>query len=89
MTRALHEEGQPRENQAYTRLFVLVEDFNTIVQHRLCMPRIEVKTVKKVGFIGLGVMGLPVSKNLLNAGFPLVVWNQTGSKMQEIIARAC
>ncbi len=33
-----------------------------------------------VGFIGLGTMGTPMALNLLQAGFPLVVWNRTTSK---------
>jgi len=41
---------------------------------------------KKVGFIGLGMMGNPMSKNLLRAGFDLTVWNRTASKMKEIVA---
>ena len=40
---------------------------------------------KKVGFIGLGMMGSPMSKNLLKAGFELTVWNRTASKMHEIV----
>ncbi len=33
-----------------------------------------------VGFIGLGIMGRPMARNLLKAGFPLVAWNRTRSK---------
>jgi 3-hydroxyisobutyrate dehydrogenase-like beta-hydroxyacid dehydrogenase len=40
---------------------------------------------KQVGFIGLGMMGNPMSKNLLKAGFGLTVWNRTASKMKEIV----
>lgn len=40
---------------------------------------------KRVGFIGLGMMGNPVSKNLLKTGFELTVWNRTESKMKEIL----
>jgi 2-hydroxy-3-oxopropionate reductase len=40
---------------------------------------------KQVGFIGLGMMGNPMSKNLLKAGFGLTVWNRTPSKMKEIV----
>lgn len=40
---------------------------------------------EKVGFIGLGMMGNPMSKNLLKAGFELTVWNRTESKMKEIM----
>jgi len=42
---------------------------------------------KRVGFIGLGMMGTPMSKNLLKAGFELTVWNRTQSKMKEIVER--
>lgn len=31
--------------------------------------------MKKIGFIGLGIMGRPMAKNLLKAGFPLVVYD--------------
>lgn len=31
----------------------------------------------QVGFIGLGIMGKPMAKNLMNAGFPLIVWNRS------------
>ena len=30
-----------------------------------------------VGFAGIGRMGLAMARNLLGAGFPLVVWNRT------------
>ncbi len=40
---------------------------------------------KKIGFIGLGMMGSPMSMNLLKAGFELTVWNRTTSKMKEIL----
>jgi 3-hydroxyisobutyrate dehydrogenase len=35
-----------------------------------------------VGFIGLGLMGEPMARNLLRAGTPLVVWNRTRSKCE-------
>ena len=34
-----------------------------------------------VGFIGLGIMGLPMAKNLLAAGFEVVAYNRTASKV--------
>jgi len=43
-------------------------------------------TAKKIGFIGLGVMGKPMALNLLKAGYPLTIWNRTRSKMDEVIA---
>jgi 3-hydroxyisobutyrate dehydrogenase-like beta-hydroxyacid dehydrogenase len=38
-----------------------------------------------VGFIGLGLMGKPMAQNLLRAGFPLVVWNRTRVKAEELV----
>ena len=37
-----------------------------------------------VGFIGLGIMGLPMARNLLKAGYQVVVYNRTSSKAQEL-----
>ena len=34
----------------------------------------------KIGFIGLGKMGLPIAQNILNAGHELTVYNRTASK---------
>src|SRR5438093_3545253 len=34
----------------------------------------------RVGYIGLGLMGQPMARNLLQAGFPLVVFNRTRAK---------
>ncbi len=35
---------------------------------------------RPIGFIGLGVMGLPVAMNLLRSGARLVVWNRSAGK---------
>src|ERR1700688_5106834 len=40
----------------------------------------------KVGLIGLGLMGKPMGMNLLKAGFPLMVWNRTASRSDELVA---
>lgn len=37
----------------------------------------------KVGFIGLGLMGNPMAKNILKKGFDLTVYNRTQSKTEE------
>ncbi|HJX23781.1 MAG TPA: NAD(P)-binding domain-containing protein, partial [Candidatus Bathyarchaeia archaeon] len=39
--------------------------------------------MKKIGFIGLGVMGLPMCRHLIQAGYETTVWNRTASRMQE------
>lgn len=40
----------------------------------------------KIGWIGLGNMGNPMSKNLLKAGHEVTVWNRTKAKADEILA---
>ena len=37
-----------------------------------------------VGFIGLGIMGRGMARNLLNAGFDLCVWNRTASRIEAL-----
>ncbi|MFC1937379.1 2-hydroxy-3-oxopropionate reductase [Chloroflexota bacterium] len=39
---------------------------------------------KKVGFIGLGIMGMPMARNMLKAGFEVVAYNRTGSKTEQL-----
>jgi len=41
--------------------------------------------MKKIGFIGLGLMGSGMSMNLVKAGFPVTVWNRTASKMEPLL----
>lgn len=40
-----------------------------------------------IGFIGLGLLGLPMAQNLLNAGRALHVYNRTASKADPLVAR--
>jgi 2-hydroxy-3-oxopropionate reductase len=39
-----------------------------------------------IGFIGLGVMGKPMAKNLIKAGFALVVHNRSRGAVDELVA---
>ncbi|TGE34344.1 2-hydroxy-3-oxopropionate reductase [Desulfosporosinus sp. Sb-LF] len=39
----------------------------------------------KIGFIGLGIMGKPMSKNLLKAGYSLIVYNRSTVPVQELV----
>lgn len=39
---------------------------------------------EKIGFIGLGNMGLPMAKNLIKAGYQLQVYNRTAAKADEL-----
>lgn len=46
--------------------------------------------MKKIGFIGLGLMGAPMAGHLMDAGYELSVYNRTKSKADALIARgAC
>jgi 2-hydroxy-3-oxopropionate reductase len=39
-----------------------------------------------IGFIGLGIMGRPMSQHLINAGYPLVVYDIMPAGVQELVA---
>lgn len=39
---------------------------------------------KRLGFVGLGLMGEPMAVNLVRAGVPLTVWNRTAGKDVEL-----
>ena len=39
---------------------------------------------EKIGFIGLGIMGHPMAKNLIEAGYDLVLYNRTREKAEEL-----
>ena len=40
--------------------------------------------MKRIGFIGLGLMGSGMSMNILKAGFSLTVWNRTTSRTEPL-----
>jgi 2-hydroxy-3-oxopropionate reductase len=39
---------------------------------------------EKIGFIGLGIMGGPMARNLIDAGYEVVLYNRTKEKAEEI-----
>ena len=39
-----------------------------------------------IGFIGLGIMGKPMARNLLKAGYALVVHNRSRAAVEELAA---
>jgi 3-hydroxyisobutyrate dehydrogenase len=41
---------------------------------------------ERIGFIGLGIMGQSMARNLLKAGFAVRVWNRTEARMAELAA---
>lgn len=40
--------------------------------------------MERIGFIGLGVMGLPMARNLARAGYAMKVWNRTLARCADI-----
>lgn len=41
--------------------------------------------MERIAFIGLGIMGRGMVKNLLKAGYPVTVWNRTASRAKELL----
>ncbi|NJP10144.1 MAG: 2-hydroxy-3-oxopropionate reductase [Leptolyngbyaceae cyanobacterium RU_5_1] len=42
--------------------------------------------MQRIGFIGLGIMGKPMARNLLKAGYPVVVHNRSRATTEELTA---
>lgn len=42
--------------------------------------------MKTVGYIGLGLMGKPMARNIMKTGYPVVVHNRSRGKVQELVA---
>ncbi len=40
---------------------------------------------EKIGFVGLGIMGRPMARNLLKAGYDLTVYDIVGSAVEEVV----
>ncbi len=43
--------------------------------------------IPRVGFIGLGLMGTPMTARLLEAGFTVNVWNRSAEKLAPVVAK--
>jgi 2-hydroxy-3-oxopropionate reductase len=41
--------------------------------------------MEKIGFIGLGIMGSPMAKNLLKAGYLLTVYDIVPEKIDDVV----
>ena len=42
--------------------------------------------MKKIGFIGVGIMGKPMVRNLMKAGFELHIYDRSQEKFQDVAA---
>ncbi|MBA3534459.1 MAG: NAD(P)-dependent oxidoreductase [Ardenticatenales bacterium] len=41
--------------------------------------------MEQVGFIGLGIMGMGMARRLIDAGYPVTLWNRTASRAETLI----
>src|ERR1700734_1897407 len=41
--------------------------------------------IRTVGFLGVGLMGAPMARHLLGAGFRLRVWNRSRGKLDPLV----
>ncbi len=39
-------------------------------------------TLPRIAFLGIGLMGAPMTRNLLNAGYSMTLWNRTASRCE-------
>ncbi|MET9951684.1 NAD(P)-dependent oxidoreductase [Streptomyces sp. NPDC006339] len=49
-------------------------------------PKPGPKPAERIAFLGLGAMGRPMARRLLDAGHPLTVWNRTPGKADDLVA---
>jgi 3-hydroxyisobutyrate dehydrogenase len=40
---------------------------------------------EKLGYLGLGMMGIPMARRLINAGFEVAVWNRSADKAKTLV----
>jgi 3-hydroxyisobutyrate dehydrogenase len=40
---------------------------------------------ERLGYLGLGMMGIPMARRLLNAGYDVTVWNRSGGKTAPLV----
>lgn len=41
--------------------------------------------MKKIGFIGVGIMGKSMVRNLMKAGFEVVIYTRTKAKVEDVL----
>ena len=40
--------------------------------------------MKNIGFVGVGLMGLPMAMNIAKHNYPLIVWNRSKKNLNKI-----
>lgn len=56
-----------------------IENVNMIEQKKI------IPTDKKIGFLGLGIMGAPMAMNLIRTGHDVTVWNRNPSRCKPLV----
>jgi 3-hydroxyisobutyrate dehydrogenase-like beta-hydroxyacid dehydrogenase len=46
----------------------------------------ELRTIERVGFVGLGAMGSGIARRIMDAGHTLIGWNRTRGKAEDLLA---
>src|SRR5438552_13593803 len=52
---------------------------------RAGMTMADGQHAEKLGYLGLGLMGLPMSRRLLNAGYDVTAWNRSAGKAASLV----
>ena len=47
--------------------------------------RADGRQAEKLGYLGLGMMGFPMTRRLLNAGYDVTVWNRSAGKAAALV----
>src|SRR5258707_9108574 len=45
----------------------------------------DVRSAEKLGYLGLGMMGFPMTRRLVNAGYDVTVWNRSPGKAAALV----
>src|SRR5258705_15480 len=55
-----------------------------IFAQRMLSFVVQLRVMAKLGFLGLGIMGYPMARNLLRAGHEVALWTNTEAKAKEL-----
>src|SRR3954447_26967613 len=56
-----------------------------IYQGRNRMAIADERKPEKLGYLGLGMMGFPMTRRLLNAGYDVTIWNRSPGKAAALV----
>src|SRR5258708_7669854 len=46
----------------------------------------DARSAEKLGYLGLGMMGFPMTRRLVSAGYDVTVWNRSSGKAAALVA---